>query len=105
MAPTPPGSASSSAEGNPSLLSPPNHCELQQRSHEASAVRPEVGQREKQRRSTSGFVQEQLPRKRSQKNQTITGGRKLASLPVIFGPISASLQTASETSFVGVNDL
>lgn len=28
-----------------------------------------------------------------------------ASLPVIFGPISASLQTASETSFVDADDL
>lgn len=63
------------------------------------------GQREKQRHSTSGLAQEELPCERSQRNQTMAGGRKLVSLPVIFGPISASLQTASETSFVGANDL
>lgn len=47
---TPPGSAFSSAEGNPSPPSPPNRCELQQRSHEVSAAQPEAGQyREKHR--------------------------------------------------------
>lgn len=110
MALTPPGIASSSAEGNPSLLSPPNHCELQPRSHEASAVRPEVGQREKWRHSISGLVQEELPQEKllracSLRNQTTAGSRKLTSLPVTFGPTSASLQTASGTFSVGANDL
>jgi len=61
--------------------------------------------REKRRHSTSGIVQEKLPHERSQRNQTNTGGRKLPSLPVTFGPISASLQTVSETSSAGANDL